>query len=543
MFGIYLQNTFLDLYPDTVLSFELNSPLYFGDDIDVLQGSFMFTINAPLTPHNAKLLRHPNIIDNEETFLENQAAQVFTNGSDILRGSLSVTNSTKREVAIKIQIASDSYLIETLVSDFFKNDTVDIFSENIYDYMYNTCKFPLDYPYIFHPVYNESFENDTTNLPDGVKWQNAIKIVQKINVGVPSNVGDFGNLLAYHTAVTPFMRLEYVLKEIFKRSGLVLDNQFQKEDEMKLITLYNNRTMLNWVENNDYETEYLIKIRHHLPNIQTGGWLKKIVRLFNQGIFVDRFDNQASIVSSESILQDETVAADWSNKVLKNYAITEVKNAIGKYNFEENSENLAYFKYFTGDGDKEYKAAYMPLISGKKTPPNSVANTADLSVPVINQEGSKIYFDATNNTEAIPRLMLYRGFADNTYDDKESLAYPLTCFDHKDAYGNPVRIGWNTNYPISGTPNFPVADAQHTLAWTGEKGIYAKYWSLWNTFLTHKRILKMQLALTPRDIQNFKFQQKVRINNRIYLVKKLKLNITRKGLQAVEAELVSVIGY
>lgn len=551
MFGIRLQNTFLDLYSNAVMTFEMNSPLYFGDDIDVLQGSFMFTINAPLTPKNARLLRRPNVLDNALSFMENEPAAVYTNGTDILRGSLSVTAASSKEVSLKIHIASDAQLIETLVSDWFKTDEVIIPTPiNVSDYMFDTCLFPLRYPFVFHPVQNETFESDTTDLPVGVKWQNAIKVVQQMVNGDPQELATFGMPLTPRTALTPFFRLEYVLKEIFKRAGFALDNRFQVPNELKLLTLYNNRTLLNWTSDTEYTLQNAIQFKNHLPTIQTGPWLKKIVRLFNQGLFIDRFNNQATIQSAESVLDNDYVSADWTGKVLKDYTLSESKNRIGKYDFEENSDNLTPFKYSTLDTDseKEYKAAYMSLPSEIGVPPVRSPLAADISVPGIIQEGSKIYFDATKNVDFSPRLMLFRGLADSIMEgdgvsvqDRYALGYPLTACEDADALGNEVKIGWNSVLSIPDTPDFPVATAQNTLHWVGEKGIYARYWAKWNDFLKLRRSLKMQLLLTPKDVQQFRFQHKVRIGNRIYLVKKLRFSITRKGLQPVEAELVSVI--
>ena len=551
MLGIRLQNTFLDLYSNAALTFEMNSPLYFGDDIDILQGSFMFTINAPLTPKNAKLLRHPNILDNAASFIENEPAAIYTNGTDILRGSLSVTAATLKEVSLKIHIASDALLIETLVSDWFKTDEISIPSPvNVSDYMYQTCLHPLSYPFVFHPVKNDTFESDTTGLPEGVKWQNAVKVVQQIVNGDPQELATFGMPLTPRTALTPFFRLEYILKEIFKRAGFALDNRFQAATEMKLLTLYNNRTLLNWTSDTEYTLQNTIKFKNHLPTIQTGPWLKKIVRLFNQGLFIDRFDNQATIQSAESVLDNDYVAADWTSKLLKGYSLAESKNTLGKFDFEENSDHLTPFKYSTlnTDSEKEYKASYMSLPSAVCAPPVRSPLAADISAPTINQEGSKLYFDATKNVGFSPRLMVFRGLTDSfmegdgsTIQDRYALGYPLTACEDLDALNNVVKIGWNSVRYIADTPDYPVATAQNTLHWIGEKGIYNRYWAKWDDFLKLRRTLKMQLLLTPKDVQQFRFQHKIRIANRIYLVKKLRFSITNKGLQPVEADLVALV--
>ncbi|MEO7174214.1 MAG: hypothetical protein ABI002_00385, partial [Saprospiraceae bacterium] len=59
MIGIKIRGSFLDLFPSTTLSIELNNTIFLGDNYDAIPGSFAFPIDIPLTDKNNSILDSP----------------------------------------------------------------------------------------------------------------------------------------------------------------------------------------------------------------------------------------------------------------------------------------------------------------------------------------------------------------------------------------------------------------------------------------------------------------------------------------------------
>ena len=128
--------------------------------------------------------------------------------------------------------------------------------------------------------------------------------------------------------------------------------------------------------------------------------------------------------------------------------------------------------------------------------------------------------------------------------------FPLTCSEAKSDFAYFVgtttnsahyRVGYNVpTHAPQYNATYASEDAQYALIWTGEEGIYNRFWHEWYTFLQDARIVKRTLLLTVADIRNFSFKHKVVIANQAYFVKKMRVTLTRRGLQPTEVELVKI---
>lgn len=537
MFGIRLQNTYLDLAVNTAISYEMYSPLYFGDDIDVLQGSIIYTLTVPNSPKNAKKLRHPNILDNAYPFIENADCDVLTEGSNISLGKLTVINARRKEIDISISISANTQLKDSLMSDIFKETTLPWVAADVLTHSYATCRFPLDYPYVFHPLFNEEFNATLAASHEGAYYQNAITLTE-------AWVAIFGstNLVPY-TALTPFFRLEWVLENLFKNVNYSFSNQFQTNRELKQLTMYNNCTLVKWTNATTRTNATAIKVANHMPDIKAGEWLKNVARDFNLGAFYK--DNHVDLIPAESLLDTPSVQ-DWTDYLLTDITVSETREAIRTINFEENSDDLAPYKRINEvEGTKEFKPKYMPPIARAAYPVSELADKAQISLPDHKQKGSYRYFDTIAPKENFsPRLMFYRGLTDSiqgSIGSSKTYAYPRADSTLIDAIDKEVRVG-NNSIASGITDND--TPALYTLTWddsNSSESLYNRFWKRWNEFLKRRRLVKARFNLPPALIAQFRFQDKIRVQNREYFVKKLRFSVTRKGVQAAEAELVAVI--
>jgi hypothetical protein len=542
-FGINIGGQLLDFYPKTALNFELNNPAYLGDEIDVIQNAFMFTIKVPLTSKNKRLLAHPDRVDNAHLFLKNTECAIYTQGVEVFRGLLSVRSSRQKEAEVSVAINALSALRENQVNQLWQ-ETYPLAYSILLGYAYATCQYPMDYDFIFHPVFNEGFNTDEKITASGKKWQNAV-VVNGGNASLGLSKPDT------HSAMTPFFRLDRTLKKIVESQSFSLENNFQTTTETKLLTLYNNRTLINWTSDTEYTAASSILSARHLPQVKASEWLKNIARQYNLGIYTNFFDKTVELLPNENIL-GSPVVIDWSRKQLSEKDISESLNFPTIFNYDENKDGLpAYRLKKMETPERDFKAVYMspPSVSMHFDP----FINAPISAPKLSQEGSWLYFDVTKNKDFEPRLMLYRGLADNVVEDSgvdndgnpfnnitEIRGYPLAACETTDANGAPVKVGWNSTR-IPGAPVANPIPATLALHWSGNKSIFKNYWENWYTLLQNKRDVKTSLGLSLQDIRQFSFKNRISMGNKAYIVKRLRITLTETGIAPTEAELVTTV--
>ena len=81
----------------------------------------------------------------------------------------------------------------------------------------------------------------------------------------------------------------------------------------------------------------------------------------------------------------------------------------------------------------------------------------------------------------------------------------------------------------------------YSLLWDGEFGIYNKFWKRPYEMLKNKKEVVRSLNLTIRDLNNFRFYHKIRIENQNYFITKLRYTVTAKGLSPIEATMITTL--
>lgn len=572
-YGIEINDTFLDFYPDTVLSFELNSPLYFGDDANEIQGSFMFSVNVPLSPGNRLLLQNPQLVDNARRFVKSVACGVWVEGVQLFQGTLDVVDSAERSVNVRVLINMLQPLKELQMNALNvgtfpvgRITTAELEAE-----MLATVQNPEAYNYVFVPVHNTAFFVTLSTFALAFdEFQNYYDLTT-----AAFSVQEGG-------AVTPFLKLNYVLSRLFAHVGYTLNNDFQTTVELQQLLVYNAYTLFSKLGATGH---FDVPLNKCLSTTKANEFLKTVCSTFAVAPFANAFTQQVTLKCFKDLLTN-AAKSDWTSKVVglkqvsqsdefpKHFKFLESdlspvleadklpkfttistniqmpKSGIYKIESEdshvsavlatvENSNTEQYTDYYPSDY-KTVQTGTNTLESKVKTITTARLHSASFtSVDATTTWTYKNYFGAAiqhkgfdsgeNSTTQSDIFMFYRGFKNLTAQFGPQGAIPYASNEVRTAViGNatqPIEIG-----------NTP---AQYALHWDGEAGIYNRFWAEWHTFLSQKRHVTHVLNLSLKDLLAFEFSDKIRIDNKEYFVKTLKITLSRRGLQAVEADLIT----
>jgi hypothetical protein len=411
---------------------------------------------------------------------------------------------------------------------------------------------------IFFPVYNADFENAAGLSPViPQQWQNFYDTTTQAF----TNGG----------AVTPFIRLDYILRKMFETIGFTLINQFQTTDELKRLVLYNNY---------DARVNSLfpatINLKNHVPQkIKCGEFLNKLCRLFNLAPFVDSFGKTVELAPMLTAF-NEIPAYDWSDKLLTDWNLSqealEIPAKIGykdylqysgrTYRYEQDFSNISlpnlakieslaptntegvYYETTTNTYYAIVATGQRPVVLTRQINPLKSATAKgepflnDMVVPLndsvsindaldqafppfLKVEGSK----ATKTVEPPLMLMLYRSMQPSTYGFTPA---PGPNYPHAS-----LNV-YNAMKDRCGTDAF-------SLHFDGEFGIGKNCLGDWYEMLQNKKDLTARFNLTIAELRQFSFRKKVHIKGMDYFVKSIKGRVTGKGLTPVEADLCTAI--
>jgi hypothetical protein len=121
---------------------------------------------------------------------------------------------------------------------------------------------------------------------------------------------------------------------------------------------------------------------------------------------------------------------------------------------------------------------------------------------------------------------------------------PLTSFRTMFYRGfQPADVGVDETYPMAGVNEYNIRGevvGDHSLLWDGDKGIFKTWWALPYLMLSQKKTVMRQLNLSIRDLLNFSFKNKYRIENQNYFITRMRYTISQRGLSPIEATMITV---
>jgi hypothetical protein len=530
----------------------MTSPLYFGSDADILQGSWIFSVTLPLSVLNRQQLQYPDVLDNALRFVSSAPCSIYCQGIQLFKGTLDVLSATNRTVQVRVLINYSSVLKETKMNELDLT-VINTAYTNPYTLASQTASAPENYDYVFTPVWNPNFWGEQDAKLDINKEMQNYWLIGRGN----------GQFLGQ--PITPFPKLTHVLQRIFALLGLTLSNQFQITTELKRLLLYSNASMCSKI--GEFGMLHF-KTASGLSETTVSEFLKQLCRKFALGVFFDLANERVDIIPFKTIIAQKATY-DWTKKRLNEYEISqdiETPSVLGdkiKDSILPNDiEKLTQYDEYPSD----FSAPEGVYTSGqnvwyhKNLVPIDPAIPSQNAVRQLTRARLNNYYTNTgakgNKFESGIGTLIFskmQGFMDVQYmpsvklrgkyepNEKEKYIGEDRLFFYRGLLPYPT----GNNYPVSSSETYypdnvrtHIPGASLSLDWNGTDGLYEQFWKENIAFLQTAQNVKMMMLLTISDIKNFTFDKKVRIGNQEYLVKKMKFTISQRGLQPVELELV-----
>lgn len=558
MLTIRIKDQFLNLSADASISFDLHSPAYLGDEVDVIQGSYSFPFSVPLDSHNRKVLGFPDRLDIDIPLLVDEKAEVWSNGRLLFSGLATIKSTTRTSLKMVLIVSVLSEL-KGKKMNAFNFETVAIGNDlaTVFAHMKDTAVNPENHNYVFFPVWNPTYSRDD-NINDHSRKE-FINFWKQSTQNFQSGLDNIGWI--------PFLKLSYVLKKSIESLGYAFTNSFQSNTELLRLVLYNNYSITE-----DVNIADSIDLNNHVnPDTEFTTLLRQVCRLFCLAPFSNIFNKTIRLAPLKDLL---LIAPrhDWTDKAHYDYVKTEEinypvklsyqdmldtaptddhKGEIKTYDFRTDdiinfvlpvpyARATVYFypddalwsidindtpqrqfiqnfapTHDTGiEGSEVFESKLETMFIGAIQSPD---NTATWLTPHLGEKGT--YFQIVNPFQ--DRLIFYRGMQKMRLTND---LYPMASNNTYDSELQPAEIP-GLNY---------------SLLWDGDKGMFNVWWKTWLEMLKNKRDLEIKLLLSESDIINFNFDDKIRIQNQNYFVKKLAITITQNGFKPVKANLVSV---
>ncbi len=583
MLGIKIRNTFISLYPDTALTFEMNHPIgIITDALDQVQGGYSFPVDIPLDEINRGVIGHVDRLDHATVLMQDEYCEVWAEGLLLHIGKVTIKKSSPRRASLFmvfefVRALSDVYLTSLDLGgdrDIGADDATRLAHAD------DTLSDPLDHDYIFAPIYNKGFlvhyDQDIEGF-DTEPWLFHQNYWTKSGDGGSFVLNTFG-------PVMPFVRLDYLLTQIFAYHGYTLDNQWQITDELKQLLVWNNYNISVFDGLGDSHIDQVINLRNHVPYRNSLDMLKALLATYALGLFPDPHDMVMSIIPFKTLITNP-VEDDWTDRAAADYGYDTDRNFIARWRYdldEADAMSLQYsgapfpqnivsgsgltarimyaasqflvrysicdnsyynILYIPGPGfnadylaqdfkevkktgsDKEYISPLIPLWNtndiDRDGQPNDSLPIQEKQLAAINHPGfnQESYYLSTKAPVLNMRLFFYRGM--QPYDTGISGTYPMTGI---------------TRYNIRGEQ---IGD--YALTWDQTGGVYDAWWKLPYEMLADKKDVTRQLNLSIRDLVNFRFYHKYRIENQNYFITRLRYTLRPQGLGLTECTMMTTL--
>lgn len=281
MINIKIDNEYLDLYPDTVIQRERNSPFFLSKSGggDSIPGETSYPFDVPPTDKNLRLLGHPNVLAANrkreyDCLLYDNIAQISggklqlrnfdwnlnKNGIGKMQGVL-LSNSSAFGKLIEGKLLKDLDLggSRTFTADTnFYPVSGGFFHHMVSTWSYTDCD---DGDYVFFPVKNLAY----LGLSDGY--------VNPMATLFNSSYSTLG-MWQYPNSYCPHIYMVYLIKQVFNEMGYTVSGEILEDADFKklcMISLYGVR----WCDI-DYTTDgeidslnplssVTIKVNEHVP--------------------------------------------------------------------------------------------------------------------------------------------------------------------------------------------------------------------------------------------------------------------------------------
>ena len=571
---------FLETPPGFNITFELNNQVFSTSDTSILPGSYSFPADIVLTPNVRRQLGNPERVDNARYFKSIDGVWVCIGTNPLFKGLLKVLKVSGSRVSISIIVNPLAKFKDLNLDELDLGGTRTITPHASWAaMMMDTANNPEEYDFAFFPVLGAEINSWTTYVSNGIPWFH-------------QNFFDVGGIL-FDTAdsgiITPFVRLDYLLSRIF--ANLSEDYEFinawqSGSLELGRLYVYNNADARDFEEGDTFPglpDEF--SLNKHVPKIKVTELLKKITAQWGLGMFNNPFKRKVRMVPINTVLAAGT-NLNWTHFAISELIIEDTEPFPANFNYRGGQSPRAgvpapheaehydtYDDYLAASPTNRYVHIESHNLLLDRFTPGGIfgldANRWKLHAGYFTDPNSTEFFDpgveSLFGTDAfsllqyesmveLPRWMIIDSPGFGPGWSLPEVNYPLALMLYRgvqavggDAFPLASNHVWNDRVGGGARVDLTIASAvqgqaEYSLNWEGEYGLYNKFWKLWHTMLTKGKHVTIKFLIPWSELKLFSFEEKIRVENMDYFIKRLRVQkLQPDGKLVVEASMVSVI--
>ena len=560
-------------------AFDMSNQVFGSSDASVLPGSLTFPADVLLTPANRAELGFPDLVTKPGRFREFEGVWVYCHGQPMFYGTLLIRRANPTKASVNIIANPMRRLKDINLNELDLGGERDLGSAATWlDLMYDTITAPDDHDFVFVPMYNVERNDYVFSFDDPDASHRPF-----FNEYDPFSGGQFQ---AASGALVPFPKLLYVLQQLFaaEDTGYTFANLWQVTLELQRLYVFNNWDMrtLNADQLPDYPET--INLTNHVPKLKGTEILKKTMAHFCLGLFSNIFTREIRLIPRATLLR-RAPKHDWTQYVVSENDLQPTDDAPGIFNYEQPDklpfdvpapEGLPSFNVLRdfndaviaglADGFYYIEGEHM-IVQYKSGPTYFVPHAAWLQHRGVVLDASRERYDTGltsllhytsdayyNSPVVASRFYETTNNLDETVWERRVTDPPVALFAYRgmNNLGDPFAFPVASNHvwdPSEGggerlaiTPAPEATSAERSLNWSGEYGLYETAHKAWANMLLFAKPVELVLALPVATLTAFSFEDKVRILNMDYFVRRLRVGKPLGGgLVEVQATLLSII--
>lgn len=556
MLGISIDGAFLDLFANTSIGFELNSPIFLSESTDIIPGSYSFPFSIPNNTRNRSILNSPAVIDNAAPTLSAENVEIRVHGIWLFSATAYIKQASPAGIQLYLIVTNLESLKDRQLNEIPLGGDRSI-GPDAPAHAKLTAQNPESYDYAFFPIYNPDFWG-VEEHPGG--------FLAEIQNPYDSNLNIFREEDDALVAM-PFCRLDYLLQQMFADQSLSLQNDFQTITELQRLYVYNNYSI--YTDAGAWSTT--INLQNHVSESIAADFIKGLGKNFCLGWFYSPFNKEVRLVPLKDLIV-ENHSFDWTSKAARDYTISierffpgvfcyqssidQMESILLEYPVEIVGEELTVADAVTAGGPGYYyiistnSYRYIPLTGpdpayDKKT---KICKDTGYNEEELASQVGTMYMDETTlnyGSDVLPILRYNFGPFVRIPGTYPPLQQKNPMPDKLIFYRGMQLNNFLEQYPLASNNVYDqnalnLAGVEYSLLWDRDEGLYKKWWEPWHLMLQEQKQVSRILRLDIDDLLAFTFDKKVRIENMDFFVKKLSVSISANGLAPVAAELVSV---
>lgn len=594
MLDIKIKGQSLDLYPDTILTFEQQNPLF---QREIGAEGYSYPVDIPVSPFNVQLLGFLSNIQSATPFKDYECEVIVNNKSKM--GTFSILKASPSRLTCSIFLGLfDKNTLSKSLNEIDLGGTRNVGDIPTHaDSLINTTVETADYA--FFPLLNRHFYTENATQEHYAGIVNAFNPLtgQFTRFTLENDTTDPQEPQAYisqTTCFTPFPYLVYVLKRVANAFNKQLSGSFIQHPDIKQLTIYNNYALDEFREDtasglsgNLHATS--INLKNHVPNMTIREFLNALIIKFNVAITIkgnelnisfkkealnglsddDYSDTiESNIIIEPFLTQDtegvtftdavdsnDTAQKEFSNIIVRNEAINEAVNHQQQFTIPTTEGHIQfhidlheYFKanktggnnYF-GDYDLYIGAAVAPKfkvgkggeeIESKISNILMVKNTIDYPVAEMPTGWLLPNADQKGNS----KVSYYELGTDNPCSLRLLFYKGLQQVD--DNLQQQYPLGTSDIYSANSINTGPVGTL--SLQWGGANGTYAQLYQKWLDKLQKAKAANIILALQPEQWAKLDLLKPKYCINQNILIEKLTVSVTMKGMRKATARIIKL---